>query len=199
MPVVTSTIPANGAINVPLNQKIAATFNQAMNPGMITAAGTFTVAVSGGGAAVPGTVTYVAASSTAIFTPTANLAPSTHYTATVTTAAQSIGGILLAANYMWSFTTGILVNNTPPTVISTVPVSGAIGVATNTTVTATFSRAMDPTTITATGTFTLVSRGRVSCRARNRSICRYDRHLCADQRAGSLNSSLPPSPRRRRT
>jgi hypothetical protein len=159
VPVVTSTIPANGAINVPLNQKIAATFNQAMNPGMITAAGTFTVAVSGGGAAVPGTVTYVAASSTAIFTPAANLAPSTHYTATVTTAAQSIGGIPLAANYMWSFTTGILVNNTPPTVISTVPVSGAIGVATNTTVTATFSRAMDPTTITATGTFTLAVAG----------------------------------------
>ena len=36
-PVVTSTIPANGATNVPLNQKIIATFNQPMNPATITA------------------------------------------------------------------------------------------------------------------------------------------------------------------
>jgi hypothetical protein len=159
VPVVTSTIPINGAINVPLNQKITATFNQAMNPATITAAGTFTVSVAGGGLAVPGSVTYVAASNTAIFTPTVNLAPTTHYMATITTAAQSVGGIPLAATYMWSFTTGLLVNTTPPTVISTIPASGAIGVPTNTIVTATFSKAMDPSTITATATFTLAVAG----------------------------------------
>jgi len=155
VPVVTSTIPANGAANVPLNQKITATFNQAMNPATITAAGTFTVAVAGGGAAVAGTVTYVAGANTAIFTPTMNLAPTTVYTATITTAAQSVGGIPLAANHSWTFSTGIAINSTAPTVIATVPIADAIDVPTNTMVTATFSKAMDPSTITATGTFTL--------------------------------------------
>jgi hypothetical protein len=153
-PVVTSTIPANGATNVPLNQKIIATFNQPMNPATITAAGTFTVTVTGG-TAVAGTFSYVAGANTAIFSPTANLAASTLYTATITTAAQSAGGIPLAANHMWSFSTGVTANSTAPTVIATVPIADAMGVPTNTSVTATFSKAMDPTTITATGTFTL--------------------------------------------
>jgi hypothetical protein len=154
VPVVTSTIPANGAVNVPLNQRITATFNQPMNPATITAAGTFKVAVTGG-AAVAGTVTYVAGTNTAIFTPTANLAASTPYTATISTAAQSAGGIPLAAAYGWAFTTGITTNSTAPTVIATVPGSGATAVPTNSNITATFSKAMDPSTITATGTFTL--------------------------------------------
>ncbi len=85
--------PLNGAVNVPLNQRINVTFSQAMNPVTVMAPGTFTVAVVGaGGAAVPGTVTYVAATNTATFTPTANLRPSTHYTATITTAAQNASG-----------------------------------------------------------------------------------------------------------
>jgi hypothetical protein len=154
VPVVTSTIPANGATNVPLNQRITATFNQPMNPATITAAGTFTVTVTGG-AAVAGTVTYVAGANTAIFTPTANLAASTPYTAMITTAAQSAGGIPLAANDAWTFTTGITTNTTAPTVIATVPASSATLVPTNSNVTATFSKAMDPSTITATSTFTL--------------------------------------------
>jgi hypothetical protein len=57
IPTVASTNPATNAITIPLNQKIAATFNQPMNPATLTAAGTFTVAIAGGGLAVPGTVT----------------------------------------------------------------------------------------------------------------------------------------------
>src|SRR5580658_2329981 len=90
IPTVASTNPLNGAINVPINQKITATFSEAMNATTVTAAGTFTVSAAGaGGAAVPGTVTYVAAANTATFTPTANLPPSTQYTATISTSAQN--------------------------------------------------------------------------------------------------------------
>jgi hypothetical protein len=159
VPFVVSTNPANGVITVPINQKIIATFSEAMNSTTITAAGTFTLAVTAGGAAVPGTVTYVAASNTATFAPTANLLPSTQYTATITTAAQSAAGNGLAANYVWSFTTGLTTDTTAPTVISTIPVSGAIDVPTNQTISATFSKVMDPATITATGTFTLAVSG----------------------------------------
>ena len=156
IPTVISTIPLNGATDVALNQKIAATLSQAMNSATVIAPGTFSVAVAGvGGAAVPGTVTYVAATDIATFTPTANLLPSTQYTATVSTAAQSSGGNALANNFVWSFTTGLAVNVTSPTLIVTRPVSGASGVPENSGVAATFSKVMDPASITAPGTFTV--------------------------------------------
>jgi hypothetical protein len=156
IPTVISTIPLNGAPNVALNQKIAATFSQTMNSATVVAAGTFSVAVAGvGGAIVPGTVTYVAASNTVTFAPAANLLPSTQYTATVSTAAQSASGNALASNFVWSFTTGLAVNATSPTLIVTRPVSGASGVPENAGIAATFSKVMDPATITAPGTFTV--------------------------------------------
>jgi Ice-binding-like/Bacterial Ig-like domain len=160
IPSVTSTNPSNGAINVPINQKITATFSEAMNSTTIMAAGTFTLAVTAGGASVPGTVTYVAATDTATFAPTANLLPSTQYTATITTAAQSAAASNgLAVNYVWSFTTGLTVDTTAPTIISTIPASAAIAVPTNQSISATFSKVMDSATITATGTFTLAVAG----------------------------------------
>ena len=151
-----SVNPLNGAVNVPLNQRLNVTFSRAMNPVTIMAPGTFTVAVFGpGGAAVPGTVTYVAATNTATFTPTANLTASTHYTATVTTSAQNLSGNGLASSTAFSFTTGTTADVTPPTVIATIPASGAINVPTNEKITATFSTVMDPATITAAGTYSL--------------------------------------------
>ena len=114
IPAVISTIPLSGATNVALNQKITATFNQAMNSATVIAPGAFALAVTGG-AAVPGTVTYVAATNTATFAPTANLLPSTQYTATVDTSAQSAAGNALASNFAWSFTTGLAADATSPT------------------------------------------------------------------------------------
>jgi len=156
-PAVTSTVPASGATNVPLNQKISATFNTTMSASTITAAATFTVAKTTGGTAVAGAVTYDSASNTAIFTPTAALTASTQYTATVTTAAQSTQGNALSANYVWSFTTGVDANATAPTVVSTDPANLAISVPLNQRVAATFSASMDPSTISAAGTFTLAA------------------------------------------
>lgn len=158
IPAVTSTIPLRGATDVPLNQKIIATFSQTMNSSTVIAPGTFTLAVTGG-AVVPGTVTYVAATNTVMFAPTANLLPSTAYTATIDTAAQSTAGNALAGNYAWSFTTGVTTDATAPTVTITVPASAATDVPTNQAVTATFSKAMDPATITASGTFTVAVAG----------------------------------------
>ncbi len=155
IPAVVSVNPLNGSTNVPLNQRLNVTFSQAMNPVTVMAPGTFTLAVFGGGAAVPGTVTYVAATNTATFTPTANLTASTHYTAAVTTAAQNLSGNGIASNTAFSFTTGTTSNATPPTVIATIPASGAINVPTNEKITATFSTVMDPATITAAGTYSL--------------------------------------------
>jgi hypothetical protein len=155
IPTVISTNPVNAAISIPINRKITATFSEAMNPATVTAAGVFSLTVTTGGAIVPGSATYVAANNTVIFSPTANLLPNTHYTATISTAAQSAAGSGLAANYVFGFTTGATTDLTAPTVVSTVPASVATSVPINQTIIATFSKPMDPSTITAAGTFTV--------------------------------------------
>jgi hypothetical protein len=78
-----------------------------MNPSTIT---TTSFILKQGATALPGTVTY--SGTTATFTPTANLAAGTTYTATITTAAKDVAGNALANNYVWSFTT--LVQIAPP-------------------------------------------------------------------------------------
>jgi hypothetical protein len=147
-------------VNVALNQKITATFSEGMMSATVMTPGTFTLSVAGGGgAAVSGTVTYVAATNTATFAPTVNLLASTHYVAMISTAAKSLLGNALAANYVWNFTTGTTVDVTPPIVTATVPVSGAMDVPTNEIITATFSKPMDSATVTAPGTFTVAVAG----------------------------------------
>jgi len=156
-PTVISTVPVDGAVVVPINQALSATFNEAMTPASIDTT-TFTLTATKSGTAVTGTVAYVAAGSTATFTPTASLAPTTEYTATITTGAEDLAGTGLAGNYVWTFTTAALPIAVPPTVISTIPADLATGVPLNQIVSATFSEPMNPATINST-TFTLTGPG----------------------------------------
>lgn len=137
-PIVVSTDPANGDVNVPLNKTVTASFSTAMNPATINAT---TVSLKQGTNAVAGTVTY--SGTTASFKPAVALSPNTVYTGTVTTGAKDVSGNALAANYTWSFTT----TGVPPTVISTDPANGATNVILSKVITATFSTVMDPSTI----------------------------------------------------
>jgi hypothetical protein len=157
-PTVISTIPANTATNVPTNQAVTATFSEALNPATLTAA-SYTLQ-GPGGAAVAGLVTYAAIGDTATFTPTATLAPNTLFTATLTTMITDLAGNALAANYVWSFTTGAGPDTTPPEIVSTSPANAATDVPINQAVSATFSEAMNPLTIT-TATFGLTGPGGV--------------------------------------
>jgi hypothetical protein len=156
VPTVIATVPLNGATAVPINQALTATFSEAMTPASINSA-TFLLTVKGG-ASVSGVVTYIAAGSIATFTPDANLAPDTVYTATITTGATALDGAVLAQNYSWSFTTAALPIVIPPTVISTIPADLVVDVPLNQIVSATFSTAMDPATINS-ATFTLTGPG----------------------------------------
>jgi hypothetical protein len=155
-PTVISTIPLNAATDVPVNQVISATFSTAMNPATISSA-TFTL-TGPGATAVSGLVAYAAVGNTLTFIPTANLAPSTLFTATITTGAQDLAGIGLASNYVWTFTTGTGTSTVGPELVSTVPANAATGVPLNQAVSATFSKAMNPLTIT-TATFELTGPG----------------------------------------
>ncbi len=156
-PTVISTVPVDGATSVPINQALSATFSAAMTPATIDTT-TFTLAETTSGTAVTGTVTYVPAGSVATFTPTASLAPTTEYTATITTGAKNLAGTGLASNYVWTFTTAALPIVVPPTVVSTIPLDLATDVPLNQVVSATFSKAMNPATISS-ATFTLTAPG----------------------------------------
>jgi hypothetical protein len=151
-PTVVVTNPAKRATGVPLNQQLAATFSEAMDPATITAL-TFQLTAPGG-AAVAGTVSYAAPGSTATFTPAAPLTPLSVYVATVTTGVSSLTGVAMAANAVWSFTTGTAPDTTRPMLQATLPAKGATAVPINQAVTATFSKAMNPATLTS-GSFTL--------------------------------------------
>ena len=148
-PVVISTIPANGALGVPFNQIISATFNEVMNQSTIDES-TFIVKKADG-TAVKGKVAY--SGTTATFTPASPLSPNTTYTGRITTGVKDVDGNALQQDYVWTFSTGLII---VPTVISTDPADLATNVPLNKTITATFSVLMDPSTIISPATtFTL--------------------------------------------
>jgi hypothetical protein len=148
-PTVISTDPVNAAIGVALNKKVSATFSEVMDSLSTTTSFTL-VNTTLGGTAVNGSVSY--AGTTVVFSPSANLAANTTYTGTITTGAKDVTGNALAGKYVWNFTTSG--DATPPTVIATDPLNAATSIALNKKVTATFSEAMDSSTINST-TFTL--------------------------------------------
>ena len=145
-PSVSSTTPEDVAVGVPTNAKIFASFSEAMDPSSLTTA---TILVKQGTTAVPGAVAVGADGLSLTFTPAANLSASLVYTATITAGSKSAVGHALAADHVWSFTTGATADTTAPTVSGTNPASNGTGVAINSKVAATFDKAMDPASINA--------------------------------------------------
>jgi Big-like domain-containing protein/fibronectin type III domain protein len=143
-PRVASTSPANGQSGVSSSATVTATFSEPIDPTTINTT-TFLVKVTSSGVAVPGTVTYTAATRIAEFKPTGALPNPGSITATVTTGVKDLAGNRVAADFSWAFTTR---DDSPPTVISTSPANGATSVPPASPITVTFSEAMDATTIT---------------------------------------------------
>lgn len=143
-PTITSTDPENSAIGVSLNKKIAVAFSEPMDSLAVTKS--FTLAnTTSGGSDVIGSVSY--SGLTAVFFPTNDLLANTTYAATITTSAKDLAGNTLVANYVFNFTTGAAPDVTRPVVNSTTPINTATNVPLNSKLTATFSEAMDPVTI----------------------------------------------------
>ncbi|MDB5201334.1 MAG: hypothetical protein JWQ27_743 [Ferruginibacter sp.] len=106
-PTVISTDPLNNATGVTVSKKPTATFSEQMNPATINSS---TFILKQGANSVNGTVSY--SGTTAMFSPAANLAPNTLYTATITNSVKDLAGNSMLSNYTWSFTTGTSI--TPP-------------------------------------------------------------------------------------
>jgi hypothetical protein len=148
-PTVTSNVPVLNATDVAINIAPEFTFSEAMEPSTINAT---TVLLTKGTTAVVGAVSYT--DNKATFTPTAELAFNTLYTASVSIGAKSATGVALDAAYSFSFTTGTEVDGTAPIINSKAPLSDATDVPRNKTVSIVFNEEMDPATINST-TFTL--------------------------------------------
>jgi WD40 repeat protein len=107
-PTVSSTDPVNGATNVNANVNVRATFNEAIDPATVNP-NTF-VLRGPNNAIVPSTISYEAATRTAILRPDAALATATIYTAQIVGGTsdpriKDLAGNALAATVSWSFTT----------------------------------------------------------------------------------------------
>jgi len=175
---VTATSPAAGATGVSGTANVTATFSEAMTAATITT--TTFVLRDAAGNPVSATVSYNATSHVATLNPAPTLTAGATYTATVVGGASGVkdaAGNALAVDKVWSFT--ILPDTTPPTVTSTSPANGATGVGRSAKISATFSEAVDPTTINGT-TFVLVN-------ASNNAVIAATVSLSTNQRTATLN------------
>ena len=109
------------ATGVALNQAISATFSEAMNPLNLTNA-TYQLYLGNNvttGTPIPATITYDPVNFIATLTPTNPLAPTTYYTAVVTTGATDLAGNPLGSTPTspytnpWVFETGTAANQAP--------------------------------------------------------------------------------------
>jgi parallel beta-helix repeat protein len=134
-PAVVSTTPANNATGVAINTPVTVTFSEAMLPVVTQNA----FSLKNGTTIVAGTFSWGTLRKLMTFTPTAKLLPTTNYTLTITTGAQSAIGAPLAAPYSSQFTTA-----PAPVVLATWPANNTMGVAVSALVKVSFSEAMLP-------------------------------------------------------
>jgi ice-binding like protein/Big-like domain-containing protein len=158
-PTVSSTTPLANATGVAINSLITASFSEPMDPQTLTTAN-FTLACPTG-TPITGTVGYAVNGNVATFTPANPLPANTNCSATVTSGVTDVAHNAMASAFTWVFTTGAAPDTTPPTVLSTNPAAGAVGVCMNKALNVTFSEPMDPLTIT-TATVTLATTPGVS-------------------------------------
>jgi hypothetical protein len=149
-PTLATVAPANGAIGVDPAIAPSAVVTRSLDATTVTPANV--TLERSDGTPVAAAVAYDAGAGRVTLTPSATLATSTTFVARMSTEVRSADGVPLPAPVSWSFTT----REASPTAVTRTPAPGASAVPINTTVTVTFSRDMDPTTLT-TSSFTLVN------------------------------------------
>jgi hypothetical protein len=150
LPFIPATVPAVRAGNVPINTPITATFTESMDPATINET-TFTVD------GLTGTVSYDDPTRTATFTPaTLPLGFRTTYRATISTGVRDLAGNPLPLTKQWSFTTAAP-DSVPPLVTGTTPFDNARNVPVTSSISATFSERIIPSTISP-ASFTVTGR-----------------------------------------
>jgi YD repeat-containing protein len=150
-PTVVGVSPPNGLTAVPINAQVLVLFSEPVDALTINQ-----VTLSSGGT-VNVTSTLTNGNQTLILVPVVPLNTNTTYTINVT-GVKDLSGNALTATSVTTFTTGAGADLTLPTVTTVSPASGATGVATTTVIQLTFSKRIDPLTVTA-GDFTVYPSG----------------------------------------
>ena len=181
-PSVVSVSPANGATAVPASSAIVLTFNEAIDLTSVSDT-TVPIQVSNLGA-VAGSYALDSTGMVLTFTPLSPLPGN----ATVSVSVLNQGVLDLSGNlsgsYYSTFTTGTGTDTTSPTVTMVTPSNGATGITPNTPVVLTFSKSLNPNTVTA-GNLAVLVNGTVQPEGISRS---------ADNRVITLGgTSLPAS------
>lgn len=147
MPTIVSMVPANGAADVPTNQKIIVRFSEALNPASVTNASLF---LTGG---IQASLALDATGKVVVLTPLQELTPNTAFTVNITSGIEDLVGNPAGAQTS-VFTTGAGADLSAPAVVSTVPTDNSTGTSIEASISAVFSKDMDPTLISS-ATFTL--------------------------------------------
>jgi hypothetical protein len=144
-PTVSSVAPPNSAANISTGTNVTASFSEPLDASTVTGSN-FTL--NGPSGVVGANVTYNSSTKTATLQPSAALVAGTSYSARIN-GVKDLAGNLLAAAYSWTFSTAAAppADTTPPTVIATSPANGATGVGVATSVTASFSEALNAGTL----------------------------------------------------
>jgi hypothetical protein len=143
-PTVLLTIPTDEATNVPVTTDLTATFSEAMAALSVQ---TGFLVEDEDGLTVTGVVTYDPLTQTGTFNPDSDLELGLMYQGTITTDASDLAGNGLVDNYVWTFTTGLPLDDVAPMVVLTAPEDLDVGVDVGTVITATFSEGMAPLSI----------------------------------------------------
>jgi hypothetical protein len=166
-PFVISTNPTQNSTGVLVNRDISATFSEAIAPATLSSQ-SIVLIDDATDQTVPGySIQYDASSKTVILS-NADLEPASTYIVTLTTAIKDLAGNPMKASYNLRFSTyvpppvnpppGGSEDTTPPVVRSTFPVNNAPNVSLQTTLAASFSEALNSSTVNAQ-TFTLRKNG----------------------------------------
>ncbi|MBF0502436.1 MAG: Ig-like domain-containing protein, partial [Candidatus Riflebacteria bacterium] len=140
--VAAGVVPAAGSSGIATATQISIPFSEPMDHPSVEAA----FGLRSGSGPIAGSFSW--SGETLIFTPSAPLSYAVLHTISVTSSAHSLAGATLGAPWSSTFTT--IAAPVPAVLASSIPVAGAVGVALNSSVSLTFSKAMNTGTVNVT-------------------------------------------------
>ena len=142
-PTVTSVSPVDGTTGAPINSVVQVNLNQ---PISTVSAGNTSITLTANGQPIAGTVSIPTATSL-LFTPSANLAPSTAYTVNAGGFTDLAGNAATAFTSAFTTGSGTTADSAGPSVLSITPPSGSTNVAVTTPIVVAFNKPVNPASI----------------------------------------------------
>ena len=142
--------PFPNATNVPLNTIIQVEFSQPLSAGTLSCSGnsgSVTLYQSSTGTYLTPNCTLIGGGQVINLAPTSNLVSGSQYQVKVSNSVTNTNGVPVQA-FASNFTAGASVDNAGPTIVSEAPINNATNVGTNTWVSVSFNKAINPVSVT---------------------------------------------------